>query len=282
MEKRGSGTSGDATGDPPEGALRRDPADRARLQRLRGGVWVSVRAWLVPDAIPGDRYFHVTWPDEEPPPGAEPVEDAIALLESFQPEAKARQALEAARLGEAPRFLLDAICLIEPDDRWRWFVEPVLPVMRRMAGAPRDATRFDALVGELTGAGFVKSVVANSNIGPVEHYQVDPPLAFVVRTAIARDRQRQMLWVAVETWKERFLAEESSPIGTTVRAGVGAAVYLARCEKLPLAFDWLEQKVLPVARQTSEPTPVLLMLEAFARESGDPALVARAESAANH
>jgi hypothetical protein len=271
-------SEGGAAAKSPEGTLRRDPADPTRLQRLRAGVWVSAKAWLVPDATPGDRTFHVTEADEQPPPGAELVEDAIALLASFQPQSKAGEAIKAARLGEAAQFLLDVICLIEPDDRWQWFVEPVLPVMRRMTGTPPDATPFGDALGELTGARLVESVVVDSDVGPVGHYHVDAPLEAAVRTAIARDRQQRMLWVAVETWKERFLDEMESPTRTTVRAGVGTAVYLARCKQVRLAFDWVEQKVLPVARRTGETAPVLFVLEGLARESGDAALVARAEA----
>jgi len=267
-----------AAANSPEGTLRRDPADERRLQRLRGGVWVSAKAWLVPDADDGIPCFHVTCGDEVAPRGAEAIEDPIALIESLQPRGKARQPLETARLGAAARFLLDVICLLEPEDRWRWFVEPTLPAIRNGVGAPPDETLFDAALNELTGAGFVKSVVVGSDIGPVEHHHVAAPVVSAVTAAIASERQYQVRWAVVGIWKARFLDEEVFPIGTTVRAGIAAAVYLKRCGQVPLAFEWVEQKVLPVARRTGEADRVLWALRSLAQDSGDAALAARAEA----
>jgi hypothetical protein len=251
-----------------EGTLRRDPIDERRLQRLRGGVWMSARAWLVPAADGGGSDFHVTEGDEEPPAGAQLIEDAIALLDSLQPQSNARKTVEAARLRAAARFLLDVICLLEPEERWSWFVEPVLPVIRRVVGAPPDATPFEAALGELTGAGLVRSVVVGSDVGPVEQYHVDALLESAMRAGITFDRRHQMLSVLVDTWGSKFLDEEAAPTGTTVRAGVATAVYLRRCGQNSLAFEWLEQKVLPVARRTGESDAVLQILRNLALERG--------------
>jgi hypothetical protein len=196
-----------ASANRPEGTLRRDPADRHRLQQLRGGNWVSAKAWLVPAADAGPPYFEVTSGDDEPPPGAQAIADPIGLLESVQPHVKTRQAIDAARLGEAAHFLLDVICLIEIEDRWRGFVEPALPVIRRLLGAPSDGTPFDAALGELTGAGLVKSVAADSDIGPVEHHHVDRPLESVVAAAMGPERRHRMREVVAKLWKARFLDE---------------------------------------------------------------------------
>jgi tetratricopeptide (TPR) repeat protein len=212
----------------PEGTLRRDPSDRRKMQRLRGGVWLSARAWLVSGSDPGIRDFHVTSGGEEPPPGSQAVEDPIGLMEALTAGTDARRALEAARLGEPARFLLDVICLLEPEDRWRWFVEPTLPVIRSGVGLPSDTTLFDATLGELTGAGLVKSVVVGSDIGPIERHHVEAPLVSVVTAAIQPERQHRMRRVVIETWKGRFLDEEAAPTGTTVRAGIATAVYLKR------------------------------------------------------
>jgi len=264
--------------DSPEGTLRRDPDDRQRLQQLRGGVWVSARAWLVPAADAGPPFFEVTSGVAEPPPGAQAIADPIALLESLQPQHKARQAIDAARLGEAARFLLDVICLIEIEDRWRWFVEPALPVIRRLLGAHSDATPFDTTLAELTGAGLVKSVIASSDIGPVEHHQVDPHLEAAVVAAMSAEQRYQMRGAIAEIWTARFLDEEASPTPTTVRAGIARAIYLKRRDQVPEAAAWVEQKVLPVARRTGEAAPVLHVLRNLGVDCGDAGLVARAET----
>jgi hypothetical protein len=72
--------------------------------------------------------------------------------------------------------------------------------------------------------------------------------------------------------------EEASPTGTTVRAGIATAVYLKRCNQIPQAAAWVEQKVLPVARQTGEADPVLQVLQNLAVDCGDATLVARAQA----
>ncbi|WFE27366.1 hypothetical protein O7623_29785 [Solwaraspora sp. WMMD791] len=206
------------------------------------------------------------------------AEQALAKIDQDRGQVLTR--LDA--LAPAPRLLLDLISLVAADDRWSFVIEAVWPVLWRTvhdaadAGAPGAADGavpdFAATLAALTHAGLVttqRQHTLTPDAGPVTSYDfVDDTVRVMVRDAADADRTRTVNELLAVAWFQRFEAERAAPTPTTVRAGVGAAVYTAELGDLDTAWQVMEA-TLQVAQVTDQVAAMLPMLREIAMRSGD-------------
>lgn len=201
------------------------------------------------------------------------TEQALAEIDQDRDAVLAR----VDALAPAPRLLLDLISLVAADDRWSFVVEAVWPVLWQTVhpsgGAVPD---FAGALTALTEAGLVTAQRKHTpDAGPVTRYDFDDDtVRIMVRDTADSDRTRTVNELLQMAWFQRFESERRSPTPTTVRAGVGAAVYSAELGDLDLAWEVMEA-TLQVAQATDQVAEMLPMLREIAMRSGDLGRVAQ-------
>ncbi|MFY1695123.1 tetratricopeptide repeat protein [Solwaraspora sp. WMMA2101] len=202
------------------------------------------------------------------PGAAASAEQALAKIDQDRGQVLAR--LDA--LAPAPRLLLDLISLVAADDRWSFVVEAVWPVLWQAVHPSSGAAvpDFAAALAALTRAGLVTTQrTITPDAGPVTRYGFpDDAVRVMVRDAAEADRTRTVNELLAVAWFQRFEAERATPTPTTVRAGVGAAVYTAELGDLDTAWQVMEA-TLQVAQVTDQVAAMLPMLREIAMRSGD-------------
>jgi hypothetical protein len=187
-----------------------------------------------------------------------------ASLESF--------ATAVASLSPTARLLLEVLSNVEEVDRSIGIARPALTWFWQGFGHAGPPLPFDAAVAELQQCGFVAVLGA----GATEEYRIPPPVIDLTRALTDPTHTKRILTSIGATWAEQFQRDAGAPGPRTVRAGMGAAVYLKRMGSFADSFTWFEA-VLEVAKATGEAWHVVPHLYLLALASGDANLAARLE-----
>lgn len=260
-----------------DNAIRPHPDGTGRVQQRRGGDWIDVQLWLcLRDGHPSVVRFFAD--DERPPQGAVLVEDAVRLMEDLAAQnraakAKGRPAIEAARLGSFEAFVLELLCILEQDDRRRWMLDGIVPPLWSQRGMGDAGDVGDALNVLLT-HGLITSQCRH--VDETQFFLIPAEVEMTMSSDCAPDRKNEILELLARSWAAKFFHEEQNTTWATVRAGIGASVYLIRRGHELAAFELLE-KVLSVARRTGEQAPVLTHLDRLVTASSNPKILQRWE-----
>ena len=189
-------------------------------------------------------------------------------------------AADFARSAKACGLFLALVSCTEPDDRLSYIVDGIWRALWPSMCGPDEPLDIEVVWRELQDAGLLRFTTTdhdtrtNAGVVAVRRYELDAA-ADVLRAALDRHVRNTLLLALARAWADFFARSAGSPNTQTMHAGFGVAVYLSQMGDFKGAFDWLEQKVLALARSRGEERWVWLHLQRIAQDSGDPALADR-------
>ncbi|GGN87129.1 hypothetical protein GCM10010112_69410 [Actinoplanes lobatus] len=194
-----------------------------------------------------------------------PLDEAISGIERNRRETRDR----LGALTPASRLLLDLLALVHVADSYSYVVSGVWAPLWESAFPGRPLPSFAHTAAALTGAGLIEAVTEHTpDVGPVVRYSfADPALRPPARDAIGAERRDLVNELMATAWAQVFFTTRHAPNPTTVRAGLGMAIYSLERHDDDTAWSAVEE-TLPIAERLGDNREVLGLMREVAMRTG--------------